>query len=103
MNYYSDLIKNNSLFVAFNNSDFLGIGEFRVNEINNKYADIGMAVVEKHRKNKIASYIVNSLKDHCYKNNLIPTAGCDFTNIGSRKTLIKMGMYPIHKILQISF
>lgn len=102
-NYYSDLIKTNSLFVVFNNNDFLGIGEFRNNEINNKYADIGMEVVENHRRKNIASYIVSSLKDHCYKNNLIPTAGCDFTNIGSKKTLIKMGMYPIHKILRISF
>lgn len=101
--YYDELIKNGQLFVLYIKNSFLGLGEFRIHKIHSKYADIGMIVAEEYRKKGVGTYILYKLKEHCYKNNVIPIASCDYKNIASKKTLIKAGFNNNNRIIKVEF
>jgi GNAT superfamily N-acetyltransferase len=101
--YYEYLIENEQLFVLYDNSSFLGIGEFRISKSNGQYGDIGMVVAEEYRRKGIGTYIITELKQHCYNNNLKPVASCDIKNIASKKTLEKSRFISNHRIIRVSF
>jgi predicted acetyltransferase len=101
--YYEDLIENDQLFVLYDNSSFLGIGEFRISKSNGQYGDIGMVVAEECRRKGIGTYIITQLKQHCYYNKLKPVASCDIKNTASKKTLEKSGFISNHRIIRVSF
>ena len=101
--YYEDLIKNDQLFVLYDDYSLLGIGEFRIMKSNGQFADIGMIVAEEYRRIGIGTYIITQLKEYCYINKLKPMAGCDITNIASKKTLEKSGFISNHRIIHVSF
>jgi len=101
--YYEDLIENDNLFVLYNESCLLGIGEFRVITSNEQYGDIGVVVAEEYRRRGIGTFIINQLKEHCYNKELQPLACCEVENIASRNTMEKAGFITKHCILHINF
>lgn len=101
--YYEDLIENDQIFVLYNDSSLLGIGEFRIMKSNGKFGDIGMVIAEEYRRRGVGTYIITQLKEQCYNNKLKPMAACDITNIASKKTLEKSGFISNHRIIRVSF
>ncbi len=102
--YYEELIENDQLFVLYEGDILLGIGEFRISKTHQgQYGDIGVVVAEEYRRKGIGTYIINQLKEHCYRNNLKPMASCDSKNIASMNTLIKAGFISEHRIIYVRF
>ncbi|MBZ9622466.1 GNAT family N-acetyltransferase [Clostridium sp. FP2] len=101
--YHEDLIKNDQLFVLYEEDSLLGIGEFRISKSNGQFGDIGMIVAEEYRRKGVGTYIITKLKEHCYSKKLKPMAGCDITNTISKKTLEKSGFISNHRIIIVSF
>ncbi|MGH4123442.1 MAG: GNAT family N-acetyltransferase [Clostridium sp.] len=101
--YYEDLIENDQIFVLYDDSSLLGIGEFRIMKSNKKFGDIGMIVAEEYRRKGVGTYIITKLKEHCYNNNLKPMACCDIKNTASKKTLEKSGFISNHRIMLVNF
>ncbi len=101
--YYEDLIENDQIFVLYEEDSLLGIGEFRISKSNEQFGDIGMIVAEEYRRKGVGTYIITKLKEHCFNNKLMPMAGCDITNIASKKTLEKSGFISNHRIIFVSF
>jgi len=101
--YYENLIENEQLFVLYDGTTFLGIGEFRISNTHPQFGDIGMDVEEKFRRKGVGTYIITKLKEHCYNNNLMPMAGCNVKNMASKKTLEKCGFISNHRIVIVNF
>lgn len=101
--YYENLIENEQLFVLYDGTTLLGVGEFRRSSTHPEYGDIGMTVEEKFRRKGVGTYIITKLKEHCYNQNLKPMAGCNSKNLASKKTLEKCGFINNHRIIIVSF
>jgi GNAT superfamily N-acetyltransferase len=65
-----------------------------------EWFDIGMYVHPDHRRKGIGTWIIDRLADRCVMNGWIPSAGCAFENIGSRRTLEKAGFVAKHVIVE---
>lgn len=102
--YYEELIKNNQLFVLYDDDILLGMGEFRIiKREHGGFGDIGMVVATEHRRKGVGTYIITKLSEQCYKNGVIPMAGCDSENIASKNTLTKAGLISEHRIINVKF
>jgi len=101
--YYENLIENEQLFALYDETTLLGIGEFRISSTHPQFGDIGMTVEEKFRRKGVGTYIITKLKEHCYKKDLLPMAGCNVKNIASKKTLEKCGFISNHRIVVVNF
>jgi GNAT superfamily N-acetyltransferase len=66
---------------------------------NPPYGDIFMEVDEPHRLRGYGSYLVQELKRISYEMGRIPAARCNASNIGSRATLQKAGLFPCARLL----
>jgi GNAT superfamily N-acetyltransferase len=66
---------------------------------NRPYGDIYMEVKEPYRRRGLGTYLVQELKRVCYQGGSIPSARCNPSNTGSRKTLQKAGFAPCGNIL----
>ena len=58
-----------------------------------------MEVDEPHRRRGVGSYLVQDLKRISYEMGRIPAAHCNASNIGSRATLQKAGLFPCARLL----
>ncbi|MCM1992843.1 GNAT family N-acetyltransferase [Oceanirhabdus seepicola] len=101
--YYEDLIENDNLFVLYEGSSLLGIGEFRIIKSNLQYGDIGVVVAEEYHRRGIGTYIINQLKEHCYNKGLEPLACCNVRNMASKSTLEKAGFITNNRVLHVIF
>jgi GNAT superfamily N-acetyltransferase len=66
---------------------------------NPPYGDIFMEVDERYRRRGYGSYLVQELKRISYEMGRIPAARCNATNIASRATLQKAGLFPCARLL----
>lgn len=68
---------------------------------NPPYADLYMEVAAPHQRRGFGSYLLQELKRVvCYDMARIPAARCHETNLASRLTLQRAGMFPCGRILQ---
>ena len=58
-----------------------------------------MEVDEPRRRRGVGSYLVQELKRISYEMGRIPAARCNTSNIGSRATLQKAGLFPCARLL----
>ncbi len=96
-------LENKKLILFFIENEILGCGIFSRTIKNRPDYDIGMVVHPKYRRKGFGAYIINYLKEYCYKNNFRPTCGCAFENIASRRTLEKAGFISKHNLLVFTF
>jgi len=66
---------------------------------NPPYGDIYMEVAEPCRRRGYGSYLVQELKRISYEMGRIPAARCNATNLASRATLQKAGLFPCARML----
>jgi len=96
-----DYIQKEQIIIFEKNFQIFGFGIFAPSIINRPEYDIGMLVVKEFRRQGLATYILQYMAEYCIENNWIPTAGCDAENIGSQKTIEKIGFtkkYPLYEI-----
>ena len=67
---------------------------------NPPFGDIHMEVAPHYRRRGAGSFLVQELKRVCYEMGRVPAARCDDTNIASRLTLERAGMFPCARILR---
>lgn len=101
--YYASLRENQGLFVVKTNGKIIGTGELRVDKKLPGFADLGMVTHPEFRKMGVATYVVTNLLVKVKERGLQANAACDFSNIGSRKTLEKAGMMATHRMVKIRF
>lgn len=101
-NYYAFLIKQNGLFLVYNQNQIIGTGEIRFEP---PYAYIGMTVDLEMRGKGYGTSIIRAMKNKVLRKNLIPLCGVDTSNIPSIKAIEKAGFNKtnsIHKFLIFS-
>jgi RimJ/RimL family protein N-acetyltransferase len=101
--YYASLQENHGLFVVKTNGKIIGTGELRVDANFPGFANLGVVTHPKFRKMGLATYVIANLLAEGRDRGLRANAACDFTNVGSRKTLEKAGMMATHRMLKIRF
>lgn len=99
--YVRELIEKGQVFLLIDNDKIIGIGECRISETQQPYADVGMIVNFQHRQQGVGVFILAQLKDYCYSHYVKPICSCAFDNIASRKTIEKAGFITQHRILDI--
>ncbi|MCP4182278.1 MAG: GNAT family N-acetyltransferase [Hyphomicrobiales bacterium] len=102
-NYVLSLIEQKQSFGLYNREELLGTGEYRINKNQPPFADIGMIVDRKYRRQGIGAWILTQLKAYCYSQNTVPICSCAVENIVSRKTIEKAGFVSHHRIVDIQF
>ena len=66
---------------------------------NRPYGDIYMEINEGFRKGGLGSFLVQELKQECYRLGAVPAARCNPGNVASRRTLLRAGFLPCAHIL----
>jgi GNAT superfamily N-acetyltransferase len=66
---------------------------------NPPYGDLFMEVDELARRRGYGSFLIQELKRTCYEMGRVPAARCDATNVASRATLQKAGLFPCARML----
>jgi GNAT superfamily N-acetyltransferase len=67
---------------------------------NPPYADLYMEVAAAHRGRGLGSYLVQELKRVCHESSRVPAARCHESNVASRRTLERAGMFPCARIVE---
>ena len=83
--------------------ELLGTGELRKRDQWPPFADVGMIVNKKYRRQGIGTYILTLLKQLAYQQDLQPICSCEAGNIGSRKAVENAGFIPHHRVAGFSF
>lgn len=101
--YYKNIIKRKELFLLKSQDEIIGEGELRVSDKQKPYANLGVTVSKKYRKQGTASYILTYLKGLCYEQNLIPICSTTIENVGSQKAIKNAGLFAYNRILKVNF
>lgn len=83
--------------------ELLGTGELRQREQWPPFADVGMIVNKKYRRQGIGTYLLTILKQKAYQQGLKPICSCETGNVGSRKAVENAGFIPYHRVVELSF
>jgi GNAT superfamily N-acetyltransferase len=67
---------------------------------NPPYGDLFMDVVPAHRRRGYGSFLVQELKRVCHTMGHLPAARCQPSNVASRRTLERAGMFPCARVLR---
>lgn len=101
--YVKNLVQRKALFLAESSNFIFAAGECRLSETQIKYADIGMAVKQTHRKKGIGTKMLIALTKIAQDQNRIPICSTTIDNIASQKAIEKAGFYSAHIIFKINF
>jgi GNAT superfamily N-acetyltransferase len=67
---------------------------------NPPFADVYMEVAAPYQGRGLGSFLVQELKRVCYEMGRVPAARCGGTNVASRRTLERAGMFPCGRIVR---
>lgn len=67
---------------------------------NAPYGDVYLEVAAAHQRRGLGSYLVQELKRTCREMGSIPAARCHDSNVGSRRTLERAGLFPCARIVR---
>ena len=103
--YYQRLIDRQELFLWQDaaNNQILGVCEARKSDTQPGVGDVGMIVSKNYRKQGVGSYLLNQAKEHCYHQGLKPICSCEKDNIGSRKSIQRVGFVARHRLVRVDF
>ncbi len=94
-------VENNSVYMLMKGEELIGCG-YLFNIIpGRKHHDVGMWVNQAFRRQGYGTQIISYLMKYCFDNGFIPTAGCEESNMASRRTLEKCGF--VSKLCLINF
>lgn len=96
-------IKEKMFFSLYYDRILVGVGFKDILKRTPNFADVGMIVDSKFRKNGFGTLILKELIHECTKHEVIPTACCEKSNLISRKVLENIGFYIDGCLLLASF
>jgi GNAT superfamily N-acetyltransferase len=103
LGYAKMVINAGILHVLVKNGEILGTGEFRERKTWVPYADVGMIVNKKYRRQGIGTYLLCLLKQKAHQQGLKPICSCEAGNLGSRKAIENAGFIAHHRVVRFSF
>ncbi|MEZ4773541.1 MAG: GNAT family N-acetyltransferase [Bacteroidia bacterium] len=101
--YVKQLLSKGEIYLLELNDDIIGISEIRKSKAQSDFADVGMLVSEKHRRQGLGAYLLASAKAVCYRYGVTPVCSCKFENEGSRHAIEKVGFISKHRMLKVRF
>jgi len=99
--YVEALLAEGQSFALHDGGEIIGIGEWRISQEQQPYADVGMITDRNHRRHGVGTFILAQFKQLCDKRDLRPICSCEAGNIGSRKTIEKAGFITTNRILEM--
>ena len=96
-------ISRGELHVGYLDDKLVAIGLMEASLFWSDRTSIGMLTHESCRQQGIGTQTLLYLKQLCYDKNIMPIAGCGYSNIGSQKTLQAAGMITKTRLLKLSF
>ena len=81
--YIGGLIEKKEIFYLEYNGDLIGTCEVRKSTSSPKYADIGMVVSPKYRRQGYGTYLLHNAKRIANARNMYPICSCEKGNLGS--------------------
>lgn len=103
LGYAKMVIEAGILQILEKNGKVLGTGEFRERKNWIPYADVGVIVSKKHRRQGIGTHVLTLLKQKAVRQGLIPICSCAAGNVASFKAIQNAGFIPGHRVVQFSF
>ena len=70
---------------------------------SNPHLDIGMMVAPNYRNQGIGTHVVKDLISQCTSLGGVPIAGCEISNLASKRTLESAGFVSEYKIVELDF
>jgi len=101
--YFAELIKQKQLFGLWQANSLIATGECRESKTQKPYADLGMVVSADHRKQGLATSILQHLLCLCREQGLRAICSTERDNIAAQKAITKAGFISQHRILEIIF
>lgn len=102
LGYAKMIIEAGILHVLEKDGEILGTGEIRERETWVPFADVGMIVNKKYRRQGIGTYLLCLLKQKAEKQGLKPICSCEAGNLGSQKAIENAGFIARHRVVQFS-
>lgn len=101
--YYKNLIAEDMLHGLWQAGKLIAVGECRPSATQKLYADLGMIVSQKHRKQGLATNILRHLIHLCNEQGLKPICSTEASNIDAQKAISNAGFTSYHRILEVTF
>ena len=92
-----------TIFLLFKKEKMIGIGRLALNVLQPQYCDVGASIEPPYQNQGLGTQLILQLKEECYRRGLIPTCGCDKTNLASKRMLEKAGFCVQDRMLKITF
>lgn len=102
LGYAKMVIDAGILHVLEKDGEILGTGEFRERKTWVPFADVGMIVNKKYRRQGVGTYLLALLKQKAERQGLKPICSCEAGNVASRKAVENAGFIARHRVVQFS-
>lgn len=96
-------LSRDELFVLCDQHTLVAVGECIPSQLQPPYADLGMVVARSYRGRGVGSFLLTTLKDHCYAVGWKPICSCEASNHASKKAIERAGFISEHRIVRIAF
>ena len=103
LGYARMVIEEGILHVLEKGDEILGTGEFRERKSWVPFADVGMIVNKKYRRQGVGTYLLALLKQKAERQGLQPICSCEAGNLGSRRAVENAGFIAHNRVVQFSF
>ena len=101
--YSANLIDRKELFVLCRDDDWLGLGECRKSDSQDRVADLGMMVTPDHRGRGLATDILNRLFAISTHAGLRPICSTTVDNTNAQRAIVRAGFVSRHRLLSVTF
>lgn len=96
-------IRNGQVHVGHYNGAMVAVGMVLRDVLLDQHASIGMFTHVDYRKMGVGTSTILYLKRVCKSRDLVPLAGCGYSNMNSKKTLEAAGMVTATRLLRFEF
>jgi len=100
--FFDDVFKQvqeKQIYIGYINEEIVSFGVIEKSKIYSNVASIGIYTVSDKRQCGIGRNTLIQLKEICYKEDIVPIAGCWYYNHNSKRTLQSAGMIPQSRLL----
>src|SRR5579884_3732738 len=91
------------LFLLCDRQTLVAVGECIPSQKQVPYADLSIVVAQAYRGRGLGSFMLNQLKNHCYKAGWKPICSCAIDNYATKKAIEKAGFISEHRMVKMLF
>jgi len=101
--YVDNLVSRNELYMSMEDNTIIATGECRLSDTQLNFADVGVAVNKEHRKQGLATKMLQQMAHKAMEQNRKPICSTTIDNIGSQKAIERAGFYCSNIIFDMKF